>query len=50
MVAQRMPVSQLMSTVASLPAATVAVGMGHLGNGPDETTVNVYCPGGRGSR
>jgi hypothetical protein len=45
-----MPVSQLMSTVASLPAVTVAGGVGHLGNDPEEATVNVYCPGGRGSR
>jgi hypothetical protein len=50
MVSQRMPVSQLMSTVASLPATTVAVGVGHLGNEPEDATVSVYCPGGRGSR
>ena len=49
-VTQRMPVSQLMSTVARLPAATVAVGVGHLGNEPEDATVRVYCPGGRSSR
>jgi hypothetical protein len=45
-----MPVSQPTSTVASLPATTVAARVGHLGNGPEDATASEYCPGARASR
>ena len=39
-----------MSSIATVPAMTVAVGAGHLGNGPGEATVSVYVPGASTSR
>src|SRR2546421_4421478 len=50
MATQRIPVSQLMSSIATVPAMTFAVGAGHLGNGPGEATVSVYVPGASTSR